>query len=221
MVLAEQCGVIFDVDGVLVDTKDYHFPAFVKLAEEEEGFKMSQQQFLDTFGWHNLDIFPYVYGHPLPSEEVSRLAERKEEIFRDMIRGRVPAMPGVAELVPALRAAGFHLGIGSSTPRANVELVLSELGLTDSFEAIAAGEDVTRGKPDPQVFLVAAERLGIRPERCVVVEDAVAGVEAALRAGMKALAVTTNHSREALSAAHRVLESLEEVGPEDFLALLG
>jgi HAD superfamily hydrolase (TIGR01509 family) len=152
---------------------------------------------------------------------VQRLADRKEKLYREGIRGKVVAMPGVTELIHGLKAAGFHLAIGSSTPRANVDLVLSELGIQDLFQVIVAGEDVTKGKPDPQVFLLAAERLGIPPERCLVVEDAVAGVRAALDGGMKALAVTTNHSRQALSEAHRVVDSFTEVSPQDVLALLG
>ncbi len=101
-----------------------------------------------------------------------------------------------------------------------MDLILSELHLHRYFTAIVSAEDVTRGKPDPQVFLLAAERLQLPPAHCVVVEDAVAGVQAALRGGMRALAVTTNHSREDLSAATRVVDSLAEVSPADFLALL-
>jgi len=217
----EQCGVIFDLDGVLVDTREFHFRAFVSLGEMEH-YRITEQMFRTIYGWHNADIFPYIYGHALAPSEVQRLAARKEELYREGIRGQVVAMPGVTELVHGLKAAGFHLAIGSSTPRANVDLVLSELRIKDLFQVIIAGEDVTKGKPDPQVFLLAAERLGIPPERCLVVEDAVAGVRAARRtAGMKALAVTTNHSREALSEAHRVVDSFTEVSPQDVLALLG
>lgn len=140
--------------------------------------------------------------------------------LRDIIRGKVTALPGVLRLLPALRAAGFHLGIGTSTPRANVELILSSLGVTGLFQVIISSEDVTKGKPDPQVFLAGAERLGIPPARCVVVEDAVAGVQAALNGGMKAVGVTANHPREALGHATRVVDSLAELTPEDFLALL-
>jgi beta-phosphoglucomutase len=215
----DQCGIIFDMDGVIVDTAAYHFEAFARLGEEA-GFNITEEQFRITFGWHNADIFPYLYGRPVPDEELARMAGRKESIFQQAIRGKVTALPGVSELVPALKAAGFHLAIGSSTPRANVDLILGELGFQPFFEAIASGEDVIKGKPDPQVFLLAAERLGVPPERCVVIEDAVAGVQAALNAGMKALAVTTNHSSEALRHAHRVVDRLTEVSAVDFLALL-
>lgn len=219
MVSPEECAVIFDVDGVIVDTAAHHFQAFVEFSEEAN-YTITEEQFRTTFGWHNTDIFPYLYGRAVSPEEVARLGARKEAIYREAIRGKVAALPGVSELLRGLKDAGFRLAVGSSTPRANVHLVLDELKLRELFEAIVAGEDVTRGKPDPQVFLLGAERLAIPPERCVVVEDAIAGVEAALSAGMKALAVTTNHPREALSRAHRVVDSLAEVSPADFLALL-
>lgn len=219
MFTAEHCGVLFDNDGVIVDTGEAHFRSFALLGDKV-GYTISREQFAGVFGRHNRDIFPLLYGHPLPAEEIERLADRKEAIFRDLIRGQITALPGVCTLIPALRATGFHIAMGTSTPRANVDLILGTLGLARYFDAIISAEDVTRGKPDPQVFQLGAERLGIPPAQCVVVEDAVAGVQAALNGGMKALAVTTNHSRAALAAAHRVVDSLAEVTPEDFLALV-
>ena len=184
------------------------------------GYTISSEQFTQVFGRRNNDIFPLLYGHALPAAQLERLAERKEAIFRDMVRGRVRALPGVDALLPALQAAGFSLAIGTSTPRANVNLILSELHLLRYFTAIVSAEDVTRGKPDPQVFLLAAAGVQLPPARCVVVEDAVAGVEAALAGGMRALAVTTNHPRQALTHATRVVDSLAEMTAESVLLLL-
>lgn len=219
MLTPEQCGVIFDLDGVIVDTKAAHYASFVQLGDEA-GYTISPDQFKQVFGRRNNDIFPILYGHALPEAEIERLSDRKEAIFRELVRGRVRALPGVAELLPALHTAGFHLAIGTSTPRANVNLILSELHLLYYFPIIVSAEDVTRGKPDPQVFLLAAKGLLVPPAQCVVVEDAVAGVQAALAGGMRALAVTTNHPRAALSHATRVVESLAEIAPEEVLAML-
>jgi beta-phosphoglucomutase len=219
MLSPDQCAVLFDLDGVIVDSKEAHFQAFKQLGEEV-GYDFTHDTFTKIFGRHNNDIFPILFGSPLPQERIDELADRKEDIVRDLIRGKVEALPGVAALIPALQEAGFHLAIGTSTPLPNVELILGELGLREYFQQIVSAEDVTEGKPHPQVFLLGAERLGIPPERCVVVEDAVAGVQAAHNGGMKALAVTTNHPREALGKAERVVDSLEEVGPEDFLRLM-
>jgi beta-phosphoglucomutase len=219
MLTPTQCAVLFDNDGVIVDTAEGHFQSFAQLGAEE-GYAISRAQFAGLFGRHNRDIFPILLGHALPEDELTRLADRKEAIFRELIAGKITALPGVQALLPALKAAGFAIAMGTSTPRANVDLILDALGLAPYFDAIISAEDVTRGKPDPQVFLLGAERLGMPPARCVVVEDAVAGVQAAKAGGMKALAVTTNHPREALSQADRVVDSLTEVGPEDFLTLV-
>ena len=219
MLSPAQCAVLFDLDGVIVDSKEVHYLAFKRLADEE-GLAFGPEDFKKIFGMHNNDIFPILFGGPVPQERIDALAEHKEAFVRDMVRGRVEALPGVKGLIPALHAAGFYLAIGTSTPLANVELILGELELRNYFRFIISAEDVTEGKPNPQVFLLGAQRLGIPPERCVVVEDAVAGVQAAHNGGMKALAVTTNHSREALGKAERVVDSLAEVGPEDMLALV-
>lgn len=219
MLSAAECAVLFDLDGVIVDTRESHFASFRQLGHEV-GYTISDEQFTHQFGRQNRDIFPELFGHLLSEERIAVLADRKEAIFRDLVRGRVTALPGVRVLLPALRVAGFHVAIGTSTPRENVDLILGELGLQEYFQAIIAAEEVRRGKPDPQVFLLGAARLGIPPAHCVVVEDAIAGVDAALRGGMKALAVTTNHARQALAHATRVVDSLAEVGPADFLAML-
>jgi len=219
MLSPDQCAVLFDLDGVIVDSKEAHFLAFKQFGEEV-GYPFTRETFTHIFGMHNNEIFPIVFGHPLPQEEIDKLSVRKEAIVREMIRGHVAALPGAKVLVRALREAGFHLAIGTSTPLANVELILGELGLQEEFQAIISAENVQEGKPHPQVFLLGAQALGIPPEHCVVIEDAVAGVQAAHNGGMKALAVTTNHSREALSKAERVVDSLEEVTPTDFLKLL-
>jgi beta-phosphoglucomutase family hydrolase len=213
------CAVIFDLDGVLVDSSACHYESFRRLGEEE-GYTMTPELFRTIFGRRNPELFPIIYGHPLPASELDRLAERKETLFRELMRGQVRPLPGVLALVALLQAGGVHLAIGTSTPRENVTLILDELGLTDSFAVIVSAEDVSRGKPDPQVFCLAAERLGIPPARCIVVEDAVAGVQAARRGGMVAVGVTTNHPRAALSEAHRVVESLEELTLTDLMVLL-
>lgn len=211
-------AVIFDLDGVIVDSSHEHYESFAALGAEV-GYRMTREEFPHYFGRRNEEIFPMLLGAISP-ERVAELAERKESIFRDLIRERVTPLPGVRALVGALRDAGFRLAIGSSTPRANIDLILEKLEFRPYFAAIVGAEDVTAGKPDPQVFVTAAQRLGVDPARSVVVEDAVAGVQAAKRGGMYALGVTTNHSRASLHEADRVVDSLAEVGPEDFAALL-
>ena len=166
------------------------------------------------------DILRRNFGNDLSDERARELDERKEALYREIIRANFPAMDGSAELVEALAADGFRVAIGSSGPPENVALVLEQFTAGRRIDAVVTGADVTRGKPDPQVFLLAAERLGVPPASCAVVEDAVHGVTAALRAGMAAIALTGTLEREALSAADAVVDSLRQLSPQRIRALI-
>ena len=146
--------------------------------------------------------------------------ERKEALFRELLRKNFVPMDGAVELIDALAADGFRLAVGSSAPLENVELSLDKLGRAARFSAIVAGADVTRGKPDPQVFQLAAQRLGISAESCAVIEDAVHGIEAAQRAGMIGIALTGTATREQLAKADLVIERLRELSPAKIRGLI-
>lgn len=212
-------AVLFDLDGVLIDSSSFHRESWTKLGSEI-GFQMTDAVFWETFGMPNRQIFPLLFGHALPEAETSALSERKEELFRALARGRLRALPGAIDLLRSLKESGFRLALGSSTPRSNVDVILETLGVACLFDATVTADDVTHGKPNPEVFLAAAARVAVPPERCVVVEDAVVGVEAARAAGMRCLAVTTTHPAERLAAADRIVAGLAGLGPEDFEALL-
>jgi len=204
-------GIIFDMDGVLVDSARPHWESWKRLAAEI-GQPMTEQQFLDTFGRNNKDIIPLLFGHD-DEPTVRRLSERKESLYRDLIRSGVPTIDGAVDLVRNCHEAGFGLAIGSSGPQRNVELVLSLLKIAPYFRAVITGEQVSRGKPDPQVFHLAAAGLGIPASRCAVIEDAPSGIEAAVAAGATAVALTGTHPAEALGHAHHVVTSLRTVSP--------
>lgn len=202
-------GVIFDMDGVLVDSGPAHLQSWQLLAREM-GSDLTAEQFAHSFGQRSSEIITHTFGIT-DAGEIARLDARKESLYRDLIRGHVPAMPGAKELVKSLHASGFRLAVGSSGPPENVTLVCEEMGLTPMMTAIVTGMDVQRGKPDPQVFQIAAERLRLSPADCVVIEDAPAGIEAAKRAGMACIALTSSHPRERLSGADRIVAHLDEV----------
>jgi beta-phosphoglucomutase family hydrolase len=210
-------AVLWDLDGVLVDTASFHFQAWQELFQSV-GKGFAEADFRRTFGLRNDAILRDVLGELAPAE-VERLAQRKEELYRDKVSGRVAAIPGAMELLRRLQQRGRKMAIVSSTPRENVRVVLRSLGLEGVFEAVVAEEDAPRGKPDPQGFLVAAERLGVGPGECVVIEDAPGGVEAAKRAGMRCIGVTTSRPREALAGADLVVDRLEEAGVYSFLGI--
>lgn len=213
-----RAGVIFDMDGVLVDS----FPAHLKswhLLADEIGRPVSDETFARGFGLTNRDFVRLLFG-AASDADVQRLSDRKEALYRDLIRGRVPLMPGAAELARELARAGARLAIGSSGPPANVALVADSLHDAAQFAAVVTGADVQRGKPDPEVFLLAAARLTIPPTRCVVIEDAPVGVEAARRAGMKVIGLASRHHREPPAAADLVVGQLSAVSVETISQLL-
>ena len=220
--MGEASAAIWDVDGTLVDTAELHFAAW-KAVAAERGRPFSRADFARTFGRRNPEIIGVLFAGVGDAESVE-LADRKEELYREAARAGVGLLPGVARLLEGLDRAGFRQAVGSSAPRANLDLILRLTGVERFFPVVVSGEDTQRGKPDPQVFLLAAERLGVPPARCVVLEDAVAGVEAAKAGGMKCVAVrfVGHHPAEALRrvGADLVAESLEAVTAEDVRRLL-
>jgi beta-phosphoglucomutase len=184
-----QHAVIWDLDGTLVDSELLHWRAW-REALRPEGVRLTRAEFLASFGQRNDTILRRWLGAGAGPERVRRVGEEKEAAFRRLVREHgVRAMPGALDWVGRLRDAGWRQAIASSAPRANVDAVVAALGLAPSLGAIVSAEDVSRGKPDPEVFLLAAERLGVPPPRCLVVEDAATGVAAARRAGMACLGV--------------------------------
>ena len=216
-------AVIWDVDGTLVDTAELHFAAWAELCAGL-GRPFTRADFAATFGRRNPEIFRHLFGGRFADAEIDDLGYRKEELYRAAARGGVSLLPGVRPLLEGLRAAGFRQAVGSSAPRGNIDLILDLTGTACFFDAVASAEDTQRGKPDPQVFLVAAARLGAEPPRCVVVEDAVAGVQAAKAGGMKCVGVTYvgHHPGESLRAAGAdlVVPTLEELSVETVRGLL-
>jgi beta-phosphoglucomutase len=214
-------AVIFDMDGVLADTYQSHFASWRQLYGEL-GREYGEAAFAADFGRTSRDILRRTLDNGLTDEQVRDLDQRKEAYFREFIRSSPSlAMDGAIELIDALRSDGFLLAVGSSGPPENIELMLKKLGRAESFSAIVTGADVTRGKPDPQVFQLAAARLGVAPAACVVIEDAVHGVEAARRGGMKSVALAGTASREELDRhADRVVLSLRQITPGNLRKLL-
>ena len=210
-----QLAVIFDMDGVLVDSYHAHFKSWQRLAAEQ-GHSISEADFAAQFGRTNREIIVTYWGEGrYTDEELAALDDRKEEVFREILQAEFPAMPGATALLESLERAGFGLAVGSSGPPENIDLVLSKMGVRRLFGAVVTARDVTRGKPDPQVFLIAAQRLGAAPQRCAVVEDAPAGVSAAIAAGMASIGLaSTGRTPQLLAQADLVVDSLDELSPQ-------
>jgi beta-phosphoglucomutase len=216
----ERLGVIFDMDGVLVDSYDAHLRSWQLLAGEH-GVEMTEEQFAATFGQTSREIIRRFWPQQAGGEAgIARWDARKEELYREILREDFPAMAGANALLRALHEAGFALAIGSSGPPENVRVVCEQMETGGLFAAAVDGMQVEHGKPAPDVFLRAAEKLSLPPACCAVVEDAPAGVEAARRAGMACAALTGTVPAEALSAADVVVDALEELSPGRFREML-
>ena len=203
-------AVLWDLDGTLVDSEELHWKSW-EHALQGEGCPVTYDEFKATFGQRNDRILRGWLGPSASTEQIERIAEAKEIEYRRLAEAHgLTPLPGAAEWLVRLSAGGWRQAIASSAPRKNVEVMLRALQLEAYFDALISAEDVTHGKPDPEAFLAAASRVGVPPERCIVVEDAAAGIEAARRAGMRSIGV----SRTASLEGNVSVESLTDL-PED------
>jgi len=210
-------AVLWDMDGTLIDSEEYHWIAW-RHTMADQGVTITREQFLSSFGQRNDSILPRWIGAEVTPERIEKIANAKEELYRGLIRryGIAP-LPGVEGWVHRLHETGWQQAIASAAPRANVDAILEALSATRVFQGIVSAEDVQHGKPDPEVYLVAASRVGVSPDRCIVVEDAAAGVEGARRAGMRSIGVNRNGAD---LPADVVATSLELLDPNTFETLL-
>jgi beta-phosphoglucomutase len=216
-------ALLWDVDGTLVDTAELHFQAWLTLAREL-GKPFTRADFAATFGWRNPEIIPKLFGQEYDAEQINLLGDHKEDLYRAEAEKGVALLPGAKRLLDAGVASGARQAIGSSAPRRNIDLILRMTQTAPLFSAVVAMEDTRRGKPDPEVFLLGAKQIGVLPERCIVLEDAPAGIQAAKAGKMRAVGVTFvgHHPAEKLqvAGADLVVKSLEEVSVNRLLELL-
>jgi len=212
-------AVIWDMDGVIADTALYHFKAWQEVFQRR-GVNFTGDDFRRNFGQRNDTIIRNTLGEQISQSEIDAIASEKEKTYRKVIGQNIKPLPGAVELIKSLREHRFKIALASSAPIENIRLVTRGLGIDDYFHAVVTGRDVAEGKPSPQGFLLAAQKLGVEPKDCVVIEDAIAGVTACKRAGMQCIAVTNTHPRENLAEADLIVDTLEEVTANDLEELL-
>jgi len=204
-------GAIFDWDGVIIDSSSYHQESWERLAKKENR-SLPDNYFRKSFGMRNESIIPEVLKWTEDENEIKRLSYLKEEFYREIILERgISPLPGVKKFLDMLCINNIPCAIGSSTPRSNITTVLRILDFSKYFQAMITAEDVNQGKPDPQVFLLAAQKLNLPPEACVVFEDAHVGIMAAKAGGMKVIAVATTNPPSELKTADLVVKRLDEL----------
>jgi beta-phosphoglucomutase len=211
-------GVLWDLDGTLVDSAGHHWVAW-RDTLAAEGRRVRPSDFANTFGKRNDEILRELFGDGIAPDWIERVSETKEQTYRRLLRERgLEPLPGALAWLRRLREAGWKQALASSAPRPNIDAALGALDLGRFLDAVVSADEVGRGKPDPALFLESARRLGVPPARCVVVEDAPAGLEGARRAGMRSIGVLSEH--HARLEADVVVPSLEALEADAFLALL-
>ncbi len=202
-------AVLWDMDGTLIDSEEFHWISW-RDTLANEGIVITREQFLSSFGQRNDSIIPQWLGSAATPERIAKIGNAKEIRYRELVhREGISPLPGVADWVHRLHDQGWLQAVASAAPRANIDAILGALSATHIFQAMVSAEDVHRGKPDPEVYLVAASRVGVAPERCIVVEDAVAGIEGARRAGMRSIGVSRNGHQLSADVTVRSLDLLD------------
>jgi beta-phosphoglucomutase family hydrolase len=208
-------AVLWDMDGTLADTGELHFQTW-REALTAAGFDMTREQFTTTFGMNSRRTMRELLGKEISEEFIEQIIIRKEIAYRERLHGNVRLLPGVQTWLEWLHQHNIPQALASSAPAENIDVFMAELSLREYFDEILSGYELP-AKPAPDIFLLAADRLSVPPARCLVIEDAIAGVEAARRAGMTCLAVTTTNPREALCYACRVIDTLAEIHPSEII----
>ena len=212
-------AVIWDMDGIIADTAQYHHKGW-QIVFRKRGTNYTEEDFRRNTGKRSDTIVREVFGEKIPQNEITEIIREKDETFRQLMGQKIKLFPGVLKLITALKEHGFKIAIASSAPMENIQLITRSLKIDNRFDAIISGWEVTKGKPHPQTFLLAAEKLGVAAEDCIVIEDAISGVAASKRAGMRCIAVTNTTSREELREADLIIDTLEEITVADLNRLL-
>ncbi len=210
-------GVIWDMDGTMIDSTEFHWQSW-RDAMAAENYDLTYDEFMASYGQRNDAIIRGYCGDEVSNETITRISDAKESQYRDMVRNQgISLLPGVRHWLDYLREHGWRQAVATSAPRKNLETILDVLQIGDYFGALVAGEEPQHGKPDPQIFLLAAERLGVSPEQCIVVEDSSSGVEGGRRGSMRTIGVLTSHDE---LDADVTVASLDRLPADTFEQLL-
>jgi beta-phosphoglucomutase len=216
-------AALFDMDGVLIANTEFHINAWLQFAQNH-GFPLTKEQYLENINGHvSADAMAYVFQRPISPGELIVLTEEKEAIYRELYRPHLQPTTGLLPFLDALKAQSIPMAVGTSAPESNVLFTLDGLSLRPYFNAIVDASMIHRGKPDPEIYLTAAERVGVEPARCVVFEDALAGIEAGLSAGMTVIGLATTHTHDELTdtGVSLIIDDFTQLTPETVQKLIG
>lgn len=210
-------GILWDLDGVMVDTGEYHFQSWKEVLKDF-GIALDRATFQKTLGMNSSSSLEIYLGRQPAPDLAKKMINRKEESFRQLIQNDIVPLPGVLDWLEWFDAQHIPMALASSAPPDNIDFIIHALQIKSYFSELVSGADMP-GKPNPAVFLEAAQRLGLMPADCIVIEDSIAGVEAACRAGMRCIAVATTNPASMLSMATLVVENLAALSRIAFLEI--
>ena len=217
--MKEKLAVIFDMDGVIVHTNPYHSRAFREFFSKRN-LSPTEEEFAEhMYGKSNSYILSHFLQRVVEGEELLQMEEEKEGLFRELYAPYVEPITGIVEFMHNLKANGAVLGVATSAPRANLDLILSKVPIQEMMGSILASENVKKHKPDPEVYLRSAKNLGVEPGQCVVFEDSFSGVSAALNAGMRVVGVLSSHTRGELPPCNLYINDYSDLSYEKIAAL--
>jgi beta-phosphoglucomutase len=216
-------AVIFDMDGVIVDNMEYHKKAW-KIFLKKYAPDIDVEEFSEHFGKVNKDLLKIVFQREISDEEESRFGEEKEALYREIYAEDVAPTGGLVDFLQELKENSVKTAVASAAPKVNVDFVFEKTGLRQYFDVSIDATDVTRGKPDPEIYLKAAEKLNCLPEACLVFEDSMPGIQAGRNAGMRVIGVATSHPADKLKDTEFVIRDFTEINFEtvrDYLMVTG
>lgn len=199
------------MDGTMIDNMSHHKNAWIEFLKRQ-GIHLTPEEYKKRFsGKKNKQIFEEVFGKTLSDEEVAKFGAMKEGLYQELYASHFKEVNGLTQIINELKRRNLKVAIATTAPKMNRNWGLRLLKLTDIFDLVLGEEHVVRGKPDPEIYLKSAEKLGVKPEECLVFEDSPAGVEAAKRAGMKVVGIMTTHSAEELEKADALMHDFTEL----------
>ena len=212
--MKEAIAVIFDMDGVICHTNPYHSMAFREFFSKRDLSPTDEEFAMHMFGKSNSYILSHFLQRVIEGEELLQMENEKESLFRQIYEPYIDPIEGIVSFITDLHSNGAKLGVATSAPQANLDLILTKVPIREYLGSIMASENVKKHKPDPEVYLTSAKNLGVEPDQCVVFEDSFSGVSAAINAGMRVVGVLSSHTREELPPCNLYIENYREMSFE-------
>lgn len=214
-----EIAVIFDMDGVICHTNPYHSLAFREFFAARNLAPTDEEFAEHMFGKSNSYILSHFFKRPVAGAELLEMEQEKEGLFRKIYEPYIEPITGIVEFMSDLKQHGVKLGVATSAPYANLELILSKIDIREKLGSILASEDVKKHKPDPEVYLKSAANLGVNPDQCLVFEDSFSGISAALNAGMRVVGVLSSHTKEELPPCNLYIDDYTDLSYQKIIQL--